>query len=322
MTSAPLWILGSRGMLGSRIAAHAHNLPGHTLWQCPLGPFAWHDTSLVREQFIETVKLFAGEAQRAGAWTVVWAAGSGTVGSSEEDLQRETATFNAFLEALSLQTSLMSPVSRGAVFFASSAGTIYGETDALLMEETPPHPISAYGRAKLRQEASLRAWSAHHPEQRVLLGRIANLYGPRQNLRKPQGIISHIARSTLLRRPLRLYVPLDTIRDYLDVDDCAMHIIACLRRLTTENCRGCTTKIFASESVTTIGEVLSTFERISKRPVPVVHLPRAPGHVRSVRFRSAVWADIPRPQRTSLLVGMHRVYGHQLRLLASGQLRP
>jgi len=48
-----------------------------------------------------------------------------------------------------------------------------------------------------------------------MVGRMSNLYGPGQNLKKVQGLISQMCLRVLTRQPLVLYVPLDTIRDYL-----------------------------------------------------------------------------------------------------------
>jgi len=63
-------------------------------------------------------------------------------------------------------------------------------------------------------------WSQRN-EASALIGRIANLYGPGQNISKPQGIISQICRSYLLGYPLSIYVSLDTLRDYIFAPDCA-----------------------------------------------------------------------------------------------------
>ena len=63
------------------------------------------------------------------------------------------------------------------------------------------------------------------------MGRIANLYGPGQGLEKPQGLISQIIRSHLIRTPISIYVPLDTMRDYLFAPDCGELVVDALRRL-------------------------------------------------------------------------------------------
>ena len=54
-----------------------------------------------------------------------------------------------------------------------------------------------------------------------MIGRFSNLYGPGQNLGKLQGLISRLALSAVTRQPINIFVPLDTIRDYVYVDDAA-----------------------------------------------------------------------------------------------------
>ena len=48
----------------------------------------------------------------------------------------------------------------------------------------------------------------------VLIGRIANLYGPGQNLGKAQASCRSSAPRELERRPIAIWVSLDTLRDY------------------------------------------------------------------------------------------------------------
>ena len=63
-------------------------------------------------------------------------------------------------------------------------------------------------------EADLRRFAAATGTA-VLVGRIANLYGPGQNLAKPQGLVSQLCLANLTGQPLSIYVSLDTLRDYL-----------------------------------------------------------------------------------------------------------
>ena len=90
---------------------------------------------------------------------------------------------------------------------------------------TATQPVSPYGFAKLDQEGLVATW-AEATQVRTIVGRLANLYGPGQNVAKPQGLISQLVLSTLLRRPTSIYVPLDTMRDYLYVDDAGTGCVA------------------------------------------------------------------------------------------------
>jgi len=66
------------------------------------------------------------------------------------------------------------------VVFASSGGTVYGESDGPAHEDSPLLPASPYGIAKLCAEEYLRGWNRIHGSGHVVL-RFANVYGPRQD---------------------------------------------------------------------------------------------------------------------------------------------
>jgi UDP-glucose 4-epimerase len=210
----------------------------------------------------------------------------------------------------------------GAIFLASSVGGIYsGNLDALLTEHTPPRPISNYGTHKLRMEQALRKWIEVFPNTSCLIGRISNLYGPGQDLHKAQGIISHLSRCLIYRRPVNIYVSLDTRRDYLFADDCAHQIAASLSRLMTERPRA-TLKIFASEETTSLARIVGVFFRMSKhRPLIVSRQPRSTQPT-GLKLRSEVWRDMPGLRKTDLATGIHLVHEHQLTLFRHGLLPP
>ena len=64
----------------------------------------------------------------------------------------------------------------------------------------------------------------------MVIGRIANLYGPGQDPTKAQGLVSQLCRAHLERRPTSIYVSLDTARDYLFVDDAARLVLGATER--------------------------------------------------------------------------------------------
>ena len=110
----------------------------------------------------------------------------------------------------------------GAIAFASSAGGIYaGAKDAVITEHTPPAPTTAYAREKLVQEDLIQAFVLANQRTAALLARVSTIYGPGQATGKQQGLLTHIARRILRNQPIQIYVPYDTIRDYIAVDDAA-----------------------------------------------------------------------------------------------------
>ncbi len=196
----------------------------------------------------------------------------------------------------------------GAVFVASSVGGVYaGAHDAPYTELHEPAPTSAYGRAKLAGEQVAHDFAAATGVP-VVIGRITNLYGPGQDLRKPQGLISHLCRAHLTRTPISIYVSLDTIRDYLYVDDCADLIVDALAGAAAFAAADgrAVVKILGAHQGVTIGTLLGEFRRVFKR-TPWVLLgtsPNARYQAGDLRIRSVVWPELDRRPMTSLPAGM------------------
>src|SRR5262245_56948364 len=82
-------------------------------------------------------------------WSIVWARGSGVVGSTAAELDAETRIVEHMLTSVRSQR----PRGRGALFLSSSAGGAYaGSDDPPFTESTVPRPLSPYGETKLAQE--------------------------------------------------------------------------------------------------------------------------------------------------------------------------
>jgi UDP-glucose 4-epimerase len=240
-------------------------------------------------------------------WGVAWCAGPGVVGTPAAEVERELDLFASFLDDLA---ELVGHDSRGVMFFASSAGGVYAGSPSPPFSETSlTGPRTPYGVAKLAMEDELRSFAAATGTP-VLVGRIANLYGPGQNLAKPQGLVSQICRTHLTGQPLPLYVPMDTMRDYLYVEDCARMIAAGLAGLRefTSGTDPVVTKILASGRSTTVGGLLGESARLfRRRPRVVLGTSAAARHqVHDLRLRSVVWPELDRLARTPLLVGIAR----------------
>ena len=159
---------------------------------------------------------------------------------------------------------------------------------------------------------------------RLLIGRLSNLYGPGQNLSKPQGLIAHVGSAALRREAVSIYVPLDTIRDYLFAADAGRMVVDAMNRHEETIRQGAgpktTTKIFASEVETTVASVLGAWRQALRRP-PLVALaanPAGPLQPQILSFRSRVWPEIRR-QPILLPLGIDAVRRYQLaQLIRSG----
>ena len=168
-------------------------------------------TSGAAGQIAEAARQFLAAAEAAGGWQICWCAGAGVTSTGQSALDAEVVVFRALLSAL----ETAGHVPPGAVFLASSAGGVYaGSTGSPRDELTVPRALAPYGHAKLALEDAAIDF-ADRTGVPVLVGRLSNLYGPGQNLAKPQGLVSHIARAHLLGRPLSIYVPLEIGRAHV-----------------------------------------------------------------------------------------------------------
>jgi UDP-glucose 4-epimerase len=317
------WVVGRGGLLGHNVE-RALASTGR-VWHPPES-FDWSDPRKLMPQISAACADFARQAGTS-RWQLAWCAGAGVIGSSSRDLQRETEIFRHLLDAVAA-TIGAGGVGSGVLFLTSSAGGVYaGSKGSPYSERSSEQPLTPYGWNKLEQEGIARLWSADHKVP-VLIGRIANLYGPGQNLGKEQGLITQVCRRLLAREPFTLYVPLDTIRDYLYAPDCGALVADGLVRLRQEASEGVgvpvVMKIFASQQPNSVSTVLAEIRRVIKRPARVILAgsPRARHQASDLRMTSVVWPELDRRPLTALGVGVHQVVLDLLATMERGQLTP
>ncbi len=298
------WVLGSRGLLGSALC-RALQLDGTELFS-PTEHFHWNNESELAQQLIAAMRTFATRVASLRRWEIYWAAGIGTMSSSEADLALETRALALLLHLVESAPELVAIP--GAMAFASSAGAIYaGSTDHIISEDTIPAPTTAYAFEKIRQEELVRSFVRASDNHAALLARLSTVYGPGQSRNKQQGLLAHIARCILRNQPIQIYVPLDTMRDYINADDAAVSIIVSLR-VASESPQAFI-KIIASEKSTTIAEIISIFKRITRRAPRIV---TSAGKLTSVYSHRMQFRSITIPQcklslNTTLLTGIAKV---------------
>lgn len=310
------WIVGRRGLLGSALE-RALAQPTFR----PVRELSWAAADIgqcLRAAAREFAALTAG-GQRA--WRVCWCAGVGVVGTHSEQLARETRSLGELLAALEQQPELVE--APGVFLLASSAGGIYAGARAdQISEATEVAPLSHYGAAKLEQEELLRQRAGRFAGLSSLTARLSNLYGPGQRLDKAQGLISRMAQALVRGEPVQIYVPLDTIRDYLFAEDAGRMLQAGLARLAELPVPTHVLKIYGSERETSIASLLGVFRAIGRKQLRVVsglHAVSAQ-HPRRMVFRSGVWSNDRRLASTGLVVGVGQVHRHSLRQLQAGSL--
>lgn len=261
-----VWVLGAGGMLGGAVTRDlCRNVV--EVYRYP-EPFDWGNLQLVRVQFDRAISEFLTGLAVGDTWEIYWAAGVGSMGSSRLDLGGETTALEGFLATLT-QRLLICGIP-GVLGFASSAGALYsGSPDFEITELTPVMITNSYGEAKLAQEQLLEHFASRQNVATVLIARFSTLYGPGQAQGKRQGLLSHIARCALRHQPVEIFVPLDTSRDYLYIDDAASDFIASVQALQAGNERF-QVRIVAAERSVTISEIVATFNRLNKRRLRIV----------------------------------------------------
>jgi UDP-glucose 4-epimerase len=259
----------------------------------------WTDRKAVRSALAEGIDALR-RSTAGQPWSVAWCAGAGVVSTPPEDLEAEIETFAGFVNDLARLGA------GGTVFLASSAGGVYaGSPDASpYTEHSTTRSLSSYGEAKLAMER-IAVDFATATGTKLLVGRLSNLYGPGQNLAKPQGLVSMLCQAQISRQPVGVYVSLDTLRDYLFVEDAARVVAAGLDRLAAQD-QLVITKIMSSGRGVSVAMLVGEATRVFRRRPPIVFRGSAASRaqVRDLRFRSVVWPQLDRLVNTALPVGL------------------
>ena len=303
-----IWVLGKGGLLGSAI--YDSLMREEQIIYSPKGKFNWTDESSILVQIEKSVDEFANSLTDGQNWHIYWVAGVGTMHSTVPELLLETKIITR-LTQLILSNKILNSV-KGCFNFASSAGAVYaGSTELILNETTPLSPMNAYGFEKVKQEELLMAFGRENPEIGIIISRLSTLYGPGQAYGKGQGLIAEIARRILKNQHASIYVPFDTIRDYIYSFDAAKAMIESSNVLSDE--LGQTIKIIASERPTTIAEIISLFKNISKRTPRII---LSDSYKKNAYNRKVILKSIHQPlkfnfAKTSLLIGISNVYSFE-----------
>ena len=313
--NAIAWVIGSRGLLGSALTRSIKQSGDVALLQAD--PLPWNDDrALVAAVRAQARELFAVAHARTIGWRIFWAAGAAVTSSPAEVFDAELGQLRLVLDTVRDELAGLDEGSRsaGALFYASSAGGVYaGSVNPPFTEHTVPVPISPYGHFKLSAEAAVDAFSRSSGVP-VLSGRIANLYGPGQRLDKMQGLISHIAKAQLSPVPASIYVSLDTIRDYIYIDDCARLICDTVERLASESADRDAAdpplhvvKNLCSGSGVTIATILGYFRTVAKGHPNVMLGSSAAAALQAhdLRVASVMWSDLDRRELTPMPAGIH-----------------
>ncbi|NHQ59182.1 NAD-dependent epimerase/dehydratase family protein [Chlorobium sp. BLA1] len=303
-----IWVIGSHGLLGQALCWN-HTRNGNVLF-VPNERFNWGDEKILLCQITSAVKAFSVFVSESDKWEIYWAAGIGSMNSLACDLNTETRALERLLHQIELDERLIRKT--GAIAFSSSAGSIYAASqDFIINENSAVTPTTDYAQVKIAQEQIISEFTNRNQCITSLLARLSTLYGAHQSFGKRQGLLTHIARCILKKQPIKIYVPLDTIRDYIAVDDAALIMIHSLRAIKDPIS---SIKIIASEQPTTIANIISSFKSITRHAPQIVNSVSELSFVYSRRmtFRSIVYPDFNRFITTNLFVGISRIFASEL----------
>jgi UDP-glucose 4-epimerase len=250
----------------------------------------WGDPSAVAARLVDYWRA-AERAQPGAPITLVWAAGTGTIGAAAQSMAAETETLVAVVDSLA---GAIRPNPANCLLFTSSAGAIYGGHGAGLIDgSTPASPITPYGHHKLAQE-ELVAKLSESGAMRTVSCRFTNVYGLAGGRMRRKGLVQALVEASMLRQPVRLFVSPDTRRDYVFHTDAARLALA---EADASVSKGPATVIVRAGTTMTILDLVATVSRVLRRRVPVVTSESPESRVQPLvlrfRERQGVQAEIP-----------------------------
>lgn len=301
------WVIGRGGLVGSAVARR----PELEVFDGVRIPWGTDEVGSLLEQELDRFSAWVGDEP----WGLVWAAGSGVMYTGQAALDAELETFSAFCG----RAAGVLPDRKGGLYLVSSAGGAYaGSRQPPFDVRTAPEPLNAYGRTKLAQEAELervcgeRLW--------LTIGRLANVYGPGQDLTKQQGLVTQLSLSALLGRTARVFAPMVTLRDYIYVDDSARIIAADVVRMASCDGAPLERRVVCSGRSTSIAELVMMVEHCAGRLIPVVHVLPGEPYILDLRLGSGPGHSVDRMLSTPLETGVSLVWQDLVERLAAGQL--
>ena len=171
--------------------------------------------------------------------------------SSKEEFNKNILPFIDLLESLH-----QSKIKR--FIYASSAGTVYGNSKEIKNENSVPSPFSPYGIGKLTMEYLIEFY-ANKFDFKHTTYRISNVYGPGQNTSSGLGFINKLIENIAKNISTPIYG--NTIRNYVFIDDVITIFINSLKNIdsnsTIINLASCD-NLSTNEVLSIVGETLST----------------------------------------------------------------
>lgn len=220
-----------------------------------------------------------------------------TNGRLSGDLSRQYWDVNlggttALLDALAAQPGGGAP----PVVVLGSTAAVYGSPARQpITEQTAPEPGNPYGASKLAAEAALREREEAGAIRAVVL-RCFNVGGT-GDVDQARIIPKALAVAAGRHPHLEMNGDGSTVRDFVHVDDLARAYVLALEARTAPG--GRVYNVGATPA--SMREIVATVERVTGRPVPVVHRPARPEAPRLVADTALIARELGwRPERSGL----------------------
>ena len=202
-------VLGGSGFIGRNVVDcfRRHN--------CTVATYDLDPPCSRVDSFCGDVSTDASLPDTLGAFdTIIYLVSSVTPQRSMQDPESAYVTdIPRFLKVLDVC------VQRGVrrVVFASSGGTIYGNSSMANNESQNTLPINNYGISKLACEKILLMHNLLYGMENVVL-RIANPYGAGQRVQSGVGAVTAFANSISIGEPIVIYGDGDNVRDFVAIN--------------------------------------------------------------------------------------------------------
>lgn len=183
--------------------------------------------------------------------------------SSNENIQFDIES-NLIGSVNLLQYSVDNKVDK--FIFASSGGTVYGNSTSLnISESDPTNPISSYGIVKLAVEKYLNLFSRQYGISTYSL-RISNPYGALQDLKKTQGVIPIFIRKIKNEEPIEIWGDGSISRDFIYIEDLVIAMHKCISIESNHVVMN-----LSSGSTTSINELIKLIEKILGKRAQLIY---------------------------------------------------
>jgi nucleoside-diphosphate-sugar epimerase len=265
-------ITGGRGRLAPHLAAHFRDGRSEVACFSQLAGDGFQDIS----RLIEPRILTSFDAILHCAWSTVPL-------TSEEKPGLEEVNDMPLLQGI-LQAC--GNVRHPPVFVFFSTAAVYGNTSVLATEETAPHPLGGYARAKLRAEEIIGTVYRQHRALRCAILRVSNVFGWTTSSLRPQGIVNRICRAIHDETPLPRWGSGENIKDYLFLSD----FLEAVHAVVVRGLRG--TFNIASEKSLSVNQIISLVEgftgkTLTRAPCPAFSWDVEKSYISARKLRQA-----------------------------------